>query len=60
MSCAETANQATKCLRGFTGHIQHTLDGHILDGPPSDVANDFQLLANVKKQKAPSQMLREF
>ena len=38
VSRAETVNQATKYLIDFTEHIPHTLDGHILDGPPSDVS----------------------
>ena len=62
VSHAETVNQATKYLRDFTEHIPHTLDGHILDGhtlggdildgPPSDVTNKFQPLANVTKSSA--------
>ena len=35
---AETANQATKYLRDFTKHLPHTVIGHILDGPPSDLS----------------------
>ena len=52
VSCAEIVNPATKYLRDFTEHIPHTLDGHILDGPPSDM--------RLMSQKAPPHMLREF
>ena len=38
MSCAETENQATKYLRDLTKHLEHTLDAHIFDGPPSDLS----------------------
>ena len=38
LSHAETVNQATKYFREFKKHLAHTLDGHILDGPPSDLS----------------------
>ena len=38
VSRAEPVNQATKYLRGFTKHLRHTLDGHILDGPTSGLS----------------------
>ena len=37
ISRAETLNEATKHLGEFTKHLQHTLNGHTLEGTQTDV-----------------------